>query len=101
MMGGGGKVVWWLGLTEKREKNGGNLYGGVKVGGKRRNSELKIGHLRVQLKCVRTYEGVFDRTCAECVCVKWALCSNVKGMFERIRASVCVCDGALQSNTRK
>jgi hypothetical protein len=69
----------------------------VKVGGRGRNSDLKIGHVRVQLECVRTYVSVFNRICAECMCDKWALHSNVQGKFKRM----CVCDGALQSNTRR
>jgi hypothetical protein len=49
----------------------------VKMGGRGRNSDLKIGHVKVQLECVRTYISAFDRTCAECMCVKWAMRSNV------------------------
>jgi hypothetical protein len=87
----------------KRDRDGGGerLFGGVKVGGKKENSDLKIGHVRPKYECVRTYVGAFERPCAECMCVKWAMRSNIKGTFERIRASVCVCDGALWSNTRK
>jgi hypothetical protein len=56
----------------------------------KRNSDLEIGHVRVQLACDRSYIGVFDRIHAEGVCVKWALCSNAEGTFERMRARVCV-----------
>jgi hypothetical protein len=48
---GGGMEVGCLGVTEKREKWRGTCTTLVKVGGKRRNSDLKIGHVRVQLKC--------------------------------------------------
>jgi hypothetical protein len=78
------------------------VYGsGGDIGEKEKNSDLKAGHMRPKYECVRTYLGAFERTCAECMCVKWAMRSNVKGTFERIRASVCVCDGVLRSNTRK
>jgi hypothetical protein len=70
-------------------------------GVKKENSDLNIGHLRPKYECIRTYVGALERTCAECVCVKWALRLNVKGTFECIRASVCVCVGALRSNTCK
>jgi hypothetical protein len=77
----------------KKDGDGGGerLYGGVKMRGKKENSDIKIGHVRPKYECIRMYVGAFERTCAECVCVKWALRSNVKGTFERIRASVCVC----------
>jgi hypothetical protein len=40
------------------------------VGGKKENSDLKIGHVRPKYECVRTYVGAFERTCTECMCVK-------------------------------
>jgi hypothetical protein len=73
----------------------------LKNGGKEMNSDLKIGHVSPKTECVRMYVCAFKRTCAECVCVKWAMRSNIKGTFECICASVCVCDGALWSNRRK
>jgi hypothetical protein len=62
------------------------VYGAMKVGGKKENSDLKIGHVRPKYECVRTYVSAFNRICAECVCAKWTLRSNVQGAFERIRA---------------
>jgi hypothetical protein len=52
----------------------------------KKNSDLEIGDVRVQLECVRTYIGAFDRTHAKCMCVKWALRSNVQSTVERRRA---------------
>jgi hypothetical protein len=46
-------------------------------------------------------QGAFDCIRAWCMCVKWALHSNVYDAFEHMRVGVCVCDGALQSNRRK
>jgi hypothetical protein len=79
MMGGGVVMLWWcwkvirgggtkvgcLGVMEKREKWRGTCTKLVRVGGKMRNSDLKIGHVRVQLKCDRSYVGAFDRIRAE------------------------------------
>jgi hypothetical protein len=45
-MGSGGKEVWWVGVTEKRENDGEDLYGASESGEKRRNSDLKPGHVR-------------------------------------------------------
>jgi hypothetical protein len=67
----------------------------------RRKSDLKEGHVRAKNECDRTYVSVCDRIHAVCVCVKWALHSNVQGAFERMHAEVCVCDGALRSNKCK
>jgi hypothetical protein len=67
----------------------------------KKNNDLKIGHMRPKTECIRMFVSAFDCICAECMCNRWALRSNVKGTFERIRASVCVCDGALRSNTHK
>jgi hypothetical protein len=67
--------VAWV-EEEKRKKNGGNLYDCEEMRGG--NSDLKIGHVRLQLECVRTYVSAFDRTHAECICVKCALHWNVK-----------------------
>jgi hypothetical protein len=64
----------------------------------KKNNDLKIGHVRPKNECVRTYVSAFDRIRVECMCNRWALRSNVKGTFERIRASVCVYDGALWSS---
>jgi hypothetical protein len=44
--------------------------GGGDNGEKGKNSDLKIGHIRVQLECIQTYISVFDHTHAECMCVK-------------------------------
>jgi hypothetical protein len=44
--------------------------GGGNNGEKGKNNDLKIGHVRVQLECVRKYVSTFDRTRAECMCVK-------------------------------
>jgi hypothetical protein len=41
-----------------------------KMGGKGRKSDLKIGHVKVQLECVQTYISAFDLTRAECMCGK-------------------------------
>jgi hypothetical protein len=41
--------------------------GGGDNGEKGKNSDLKIGHVRVQFVCIRTYVSAFDRTCVGCV----------------------------------
>jgi hypothetical protein len=51
-----------------------------------RKSDLKIGHVKVQLECVRTYVSAFDRTRVECICGKCALRLNLRGKFERMCA---------------
>jgi hypothetical protein len=58
----------------------------LKVCGRGRNNDLKIGHVRFQLECVRTYVSAFDYTRAEYICVKCALRSNVQGKFKLMRA---------------
>jgi hypothetical protein len=67
----------------------------------RRKSDLKAGHVRAKNSCDRMYVNAFVLIHAECVCVKWALRSNVQGTFECMRAGVCVCDRALRSNKHK
>jgi hypothetical protein len=88
--GGGGNDGWWwvwcLEVPGRREMEMEEEKKCTVLGGRGRNSDLKIGYVRVQLECVRTYIYAFDRTRAECMCVKWALRSNVQGKFERIRA---------------
>jgi hypothetical protein len=49
------------------------------------NSDLKIGHVRVQLKCDRSYMGAFDRICAKGVCENW-FCVRTY----RVRLNACV-----------
>jgi hypothetical protein len=95
-----GGVFWMLGRKENGDGGGECMAQEKEMRGKK-NSDLKIGHVRPKNECVRTYMSAFDRIRAECMCNRWALCSNVKGTFERIRASMCVCDGALRSNTCK
>jgi hypothetical protein len=46
--------------------------------------------VRVQNACNRLYVCAFDRIRVECVCVKWALRSNVQGTFDCMRAGACV-----------
>jgi hypothetical protein len=47
------------------------VYGASESGGKRRNSDLKAGHVRPKY---------------ECVCAKWVLRSNIQGAFGHMRA---------------
>jgi hypothetical protein len=54
-----------------------------------RKSDLKIGHVKVKLECVRTYVSAFDRTRAECICGKCALRSNLRGLHERVCVMGC------------
>jgi hypothetical protein len=42
----------------------------VENGEKRKESDLKAGHVRPKNECVRTYISTFDRTRAECMGVK-------------------------------
>jgi hypothetical protein len=65
---GGGMEVGCLGVTKRREKWRGTCTALVKVGGKGRNSDLKIGHVTVQLECDQLYVSVFDRIRVEGVC---------------------------------
>jgi hypothetical protein len=79
VMGGGGYGVWmaalWRGCDDGRRQSGERVYSWWKMrGGK--NSDLKIGHVRLQLECVRTHISVFNCTRAERICVKCALRSN-------------------------
>jgi hypothetical protein len=53
-----------------------SVYGWWKMkGGK--NSDLRIGHVRLQLECIRTHVSAFDCTRAEYIRVKCALRSNI------------------------
>jgi hypothetical protein len=67
MMGGGGKVVWCLGVTEKREKWGRGCTALWRSEEGRRKNDLKAGHMRAKNECDRTYLSAFDHIRAECV----------------------------------
>jgi hypothetical protein len=60
-----------------REKGRGSIRRRVKVRRGGEKSDLKAGHVRAKNKCNRMYISAFDRIRAACMCVKWALCSNV------------------------
>jgi hypothetical protein len=60
-----------FGRRETEKEGEGDCTALQKNGGKRRKNDLKIGHMKAQLECVRTYVSAFDRTRAECMCVKW------------------------------
>jgi hypothetical protein len=77
-------------VTEKREKTGKKGVQRKRSEEGRRKSGLKAGHVRAKNECDRTYVSAFDRIRAECVSVKWALHSNVQGMFNHMHAGVCV-----------
>jgi hypothetical protein len=87
---GGGTEVGCLGVMEKREKWRGTCTERGRNEKGRWNSNLKIGHMRVQLACDRSYVGVFSRIRVEGECVQWALCSNVQGAFNACMQE-CVC----------
>jgi hypothetical protein len=79
-------AVLWRGYDGGKREGGEWVYGAVEEMRKKENSDLKLGHVRPKYECVRTYVGAFDSIHAECVCTKWALCSNVQVAFERMRA---------------
>jgi hypothetical protein len=65
-----------LGGEKRRRERKRCVQLGENEGGK--NSDLKIGYVRLQLECVRTHISTFDRTHAECISEKCALRLNVK-----------------------
>jgi hypothetical protein len=71
MMGGSEMEVWRCLGEKKTEMEGeGDCTALQEMGGKGRKNDLKIGHVKVQLECVRTFVSAFDRTRAECMCGK-------------------------------
>jgi hypothetical protein len=46
--------------------------------------------MSLKTEYVRTYVSAFERTCVECVCVKWAMRLNVKGSSNAF-VHQCVC----------
>jgi hypothetical protein len=94
----GGVDVVFGGGWEKRDRDGGGKTCTVlvKVGGKGRNSDLKIGHVRVQLECNRSYVGAFDRIYAECVCEIGQYGRTNANEFERSSVSTFECKGCVR-----
>jgi hypothetical protein len=87
VVSGGGTAVGCDGEERKRRRGCTVLW---RSEGEEGKNDLKEGHVRAKNACDRTYISAFDRILAKGVCVKWALCSNVQGTFERMRAKMCV-----------
>jgi hypothetical protein len=58
-------VVGCLGCDGEKRKEGKTSMAQENVGGKKRESDLKRGHVRTQNACDRSYIRAFDRICVE------------------------------------
>jgi hypothetical protein len=87
-----GVEVVVLGVFGRRENGdgGGECTARGRWGKEGVNSDLKIGHVRVQLECDRLYVGVFDRIRAKGVCEN-GLCVRTYRVCSNACVQECVC----------